>query len=98
MNSSYLIYSVHTPHLRYPIDLNKRIEYLSRAIANAKSSSGTRSDNSEYLHDLEERIEVAQVQQEVLSNAENSLETETADELNSKLLTISEVSKNVLFV
>ena len=45
------------------IDLNKRIEYLSRAVVCVKSGESTASDASgDILHGLEEKMEVARVQ------------------------------------
>ena len=46
------------------VDLNKRIEYLSRAVVCVKSGEATSaSDGSgDILHNLEEKMEVARVQ------------------------------------
>ena len=58
---------------RLNLQLTRRIEYLSLAVSNAKSTPNltTKSENGEifsFLTDLEEKLEVAQVQIEVLQN------------------------------
>ena len=42
------------------LDLQQRLEYLSRAVISAKSASYNRADTSEgdLLHDLEEKLDV----------------------------------------
>ncbi|WAQ92935.1 hypothetical protein PtA15_17A417 [Puccinia triticina] len=55
------------------LQLPRRIEYLSLAVSNAKSTPNltTKSENGEvfsFLTDIEEKLEVAQVQVEVLQN------------------------------
>ncbi|KAJ3091850.1 hypothetical protein HK102_013147 [Quaeritorhiza haematococci] len=78
----------------FDIDLNKRIEYLSRAVANAKSSGpgGFGGGNGELLHDLEEKIDVARVQLEVLRAVQSLPDEEHAVlELNGQLMTISDL-------
>ncbi|XP_036385365.1 nuclear pore complex protein Nup155 isoform X1 [Megalops cyprinoides] len=54
------------------ISLKQRLEYISRAILSAKSSSGTSGQGAdgEFLHELEEKMEVVRIQvqiQETLS-------------------------------
>jgi hypothetical protein len=45
------------------IDLNKRIEYLSRAVVCVKTGESSGSDTGDLmLHGLEEKMEVARVQ------------------------------------
>ena len=43
------------------LDLQQRLEYLSRAVISAKSASYNRADTSEgdLLHDLEEKLDVS---------------------------------------
>lgn len=43
------------------MDLNKRVEHLSRAVGNAKSSSLHGEDEGELLHDLEEKLDVCNI-------------------------------------
>ncbi|XP_072272710.1 nuclear pore complex protein Nup155 [Pyxicephalus adspersus] len=49
------------------ISLKQRIEYLSRAILSAKSSTGVSSlpSDGEFLHELEEKMEVARIQLQI---------------------------------
>lgn len=90
-------YSLHLP-------LPQRLEYLTLAVANAKStgSSSRSAPNSvEFLTDLEEKLEVAQVQIEVYRNVyestdmEEDLKKDLMERLNERLLTISEVSSRL---
>lgn len=82
---------------RLRLPLPQRLEYLTLAVANAKSSGSSAIVSVEFVTDLEEKIEVAQVQIEVLRavmasrNIQEELKVELAKELNSGLLTISEV-------
>jgi len=52
-------------HYRQGINLEQRLEYLSRAIMSAKSSNLRTSSSSEgeFLHELEEKLEVRILQQ-----------------------------------
>ncbi|XP_005105150.1 nuclear pore complex protein Nup155 [Aplysia californica] len=77
------------------INLTQRLEYLSRAVICAKSSTsrlGT-SASGEFLHELEEKMEVARLQMQVykcLSNMRNSHDVEAAkNRLDSELLDIT---------
>uniref|UniRef100_A0A2C9M6L4 Nucleoporin Nup133/Nup155-like N-terminal domain-containing protein n=1 Tax=Biomphalaria glabrata TaxID=6526 RepID=A0A2C9M6L4_BIOGL len=77
------------------INLNKRLDYLSRAVISAKSSTsrlGT-SAAGEFLHELEEKMEVARLQMQVykcLCNLVNSADVEAAkNKLDSELLDIT---------
>jgi len=77
------------------INLSQRLEYLSRAVICAKSSTsrlGT-SAAGEFLHELEEKMEVARLQMNVykcLSNMRNSPDVEAAkNKLDSELLDIT---------
>lgn len=82
------------------LPLPQRLEYLTLAVSNAKSSGSSRSSGQsvEFLTDLEEKLEVAQVQLEVARTVHESdemtpeLKTELLARLNERLLTISEVS------
>ncbi|XP_041042883.1 nuclear pore complex protein Nup155 isoform X1 [Carcharodon carcharias] len=49
------------------ISLQQRIEYISRAILSAKSSTATSSQaaDGEFLHELEEKMEVARIQLQI---------------------------------
>lgn len=102
------------------LQLSRRIEYLSLAVSNAKSTPNliTKSDNEEvfsFLTDIEERLEVAQVQVEVLQNVLDLSEEQFSftnrnnedrnfsqpkeailQVLNSKLLTISELYRDIV--
>ncbi|GAA6057256.1 hypothetical protein JCM3770_003825 [Rhodotorula araucariae] len=53
----------------FPLSLQKRVEYLSLAVGNAKSQlpsgSSARGDAVQFLTDVEEKLEVAQVQIEI---------------------------------
>ncbi|KAG0142966.1 hypothetical protein CROQUDRAFT_96882 [Cronartium quercuum f. sp. fusiforme G11] len=88
-----------------PLSLPRRIEYLSLAVSNAKSSPSLTSNSENggafaFLTDLEEKLDVAQVQVEVLQNvldleggADNEAVTES---LQRRLLTISELYAEVV--
>ncbi|GAA5938722.1 uncharacterized protein JCM15063_004847 [Sporobolomyces koalae] len=68
----------------FPLSLQKRIEYLSLAVGNAKSQlpSGTRAgDSVQFLTDVEEKLEVAQVQIEIF----RAIEESTLDEDDKKV-------------
>lgn len=85
---------------RLDLPLPQRLEYLTLAVSNAKSSSSSHDTEMsvEFRTDLEEKLDVAQVQIEVcraiLENPEmeEDLRTELVRQLNERLLTISEVS------
>ncbi len=89
------------PRLAFPLDV--RVQYLSSALANAKSS--TQSPRFEeratvaQITDLEERSEVANVQAEVWTavSQDDSLNDETKVEamsaLESKLMDVQEVKE-----
>ena len=82
------------------INLQQRIEYLSRAIICVKSGEicmeSHRGGTGQLLHDLEEKMEVARVQLQVLENI-NGLrgqvpEAETAiSQLNSDLIDLTQL-------
>jgi nuclear pore complex protein Nup155 len=85
--------------------LPQRLEYLTLAVANAKSSSSAHDGamSVEFRTDLEEKLDVAQVQIEVcrsvFENPEmaDDLRNELVRQLNERLLTISEVRSAALF-
>ena len=86
---------------RLPLLLAERVEYLTLAVSNAKSSgSSSRSagPSVEFLTDLEEKLEVAQVQLEVARTVyehvdmDQNLKDDLQAKLDSRLMTISEVS------
>jgi nuclear pore complex protein Nup155 len=100
-----------------PLDLSKRIEYVTLALSNGKShaaSEYSRHESAvEFLKDVEEQLEVANVQLEIhrevrslmarsgeLSSFENQLGDTWGglDRLESNLLTISEVRTSSLAV
>lgn len=91
--------------------MTERVEYLTLAVSNGKSHAGTeyaRHESAvEFLTDVEERLEVAEVQMELLKELEgliaraggiDAFEAIAGDAFNglhllqTKLLTISEVS------
>ena len=81
------------------IPLNDRIYYLSQALVNAKSSSqSSERSNVEFVTDLEEKTEVAQVQVEVaravreVRNLSEEQKKQLQGRLEAGLLTITEVS------
>ncbi|KAG8599029.1 hypothetical protein GDO81_002854 [Engystomops pustulosus] len=65
--SSHFTFSLLTINLyRTDISLKQRIEYLSIAILSAKSSSGVSMlSDGEFLHELEEKMEVARIQLQI---------------------------------
>ncbi len=76
---------------RFPIDLQQRIEYFSRGIANAKSVGPVMSaQDAVLLHDLEEALDVMNVQMELYQVVKDMPEIDAA-ELNTRVLDISSV-------
>lgn len=78
----------------YELDLERRMEYLSRAIAAAKSSRpGANVEYGHLLHDLEESSEVAEIQRDILAILRNDdeINPELVQMLDYRLLTISEL-------
>jgi nuclear pore complex protein Nup155 len=55
--------------------LNKRIEYLSRAVVCVKSGEATSASDAsgDILHNLEEKMEVARVQVSLALNVEKNM-------------------------
>ncbi|KAL1918592.1 uncharacterized protein VTP21DRAFT_2614 [Calcarisporiella thermophila] len=74
-----------------PISLDQRVEYLSLAVGNARSLAQTGGAKmAEFLHNLEERLEVAQVQLEIYQQVRDLPEGEKyMRQLESELLDIS---------
>lgn len=83
---------------RFPLTLDKRIEYLTLASNNAKSHSGLEQrqyENAvEFLTDIDEKLEVAQVQRELLHALHGKFQgknLELLQRLESELLNITQV-------
>ena len=92
----------HRSTIRFDLDLNARLEYLTLAVGNAKShpiSSGGRIESAiAFLTDLEEKLEVTQVQLEIyhtlLPHVGDAPEVgERIRRLSKRLFTMSEVSR-----
>lgn len=98
-----------------PLSLSERVEYLTLAVANARSHAGTEYARHEsavqFLTDVEERLEVASVQVEVLNEIEGLITRSGGlaafesmvgsawgglEPLQGSLLTISEVNHSSL--
>jgi nuclear pore complex protein Nup155 len=82
----------------FPLSLQKRVEYLSLAVGNAKSQlpSGTRGDSVQFLTDVEEKLEVAQVQIEIFraieeSNLDEDEKKVWLEKIEDRLFTVTEV-------
>uniref|UniRef100_A0A1X7TBE2 Nucleoporin Nup133/Nup155-like C-terminal domain-containing protein n=2 Tax=Amphimedon queenslandica TaxID=400682 RepID=A0A1X7TBE2_AMPQE len=79
------------------LTLSRRLEYISRAVMYAKScgSVSSVSGEGEFLHELEEKIEVARIQLSILQGIQSlhhSQHTQQAiTELNSKLMDVSQL-------
>ncbi|CEQ42380.1 SPOSA6832_04172, partial [Sporobolomyces salmonicolor] len=97
----YLVFCLDT-HLymlsSFPLSLQKRVEYLSLAVGNAKSQapSGSRGDSVQFLTDVEEKLEVAQVQIEVFraiedSNMDPEEKRAWLEKVEDRLFTITEL-------
>lgn len=91
---------------RFDLDLGTRIEYLTLAVANAKShpiSAGGRHETAiAFLTDLEEKLEVAQVQLEIYNTLLPHVNDhqEVGDRINllsTRLYEMDYVSRCVLF-
>lgn len=69
------------------------MEYMSRALSNAKSAGPVLSvEDAQLYHDLEEWMDVAQVQLELLQTIRTNIDLkETADVLNSTVYDITTV-------
>lgn len=82
----------------FPLSVHKRVEYLSLAVGNAKSQfPSTRGDAVQFLTEVEEKLEVAQVQIEIYRAIEESDLSEEErrqwlDKIEDRMYTISEVS------
>ena len=85
------------------VKLQLRLEYLSRAIMSAKSCNlrTAASGEGEFLHELEEKLEVARIQLQVyeaLSRINAATPSRQIDQalavLNSRLLDITTVSSS----
>ena len=75
------------------LDLMKRMEYLTKAVTNAKSSTGIEfGGNQELLNDLTDELDVARVQLEIYKRLESmpGYDAELS-ELNQNLLDVSQL-------
>jgi nuclear pore complex protein Nup155 len=88
---------------RFDLNLNSRLEYLTLAVANAKShplSVDARHETAiQFLTDLEEKVEVAQVQLEIyntlLPHIDDAPEVgEKVQALSKQLMTMNDVSSS----
>ena len=86
--------------IEFQLSLEKRLEYLSLASSDSKSqfpNPATREDVIAFLTEVEEKIEVASVQIELLSRLESHSDEQqqrmAAEQLRSRLYNISEVCK-----
>ncbi|KAG9017194.1 hypothetical protein FRB90_001413 [Tulasnella sp. 427] len=85
--------------MNFGLKLDERVEYLSRAISNAKSTSmdGSRRHDSdaEFLSDLQDKLDVASVQLEILPRVyrvvPDSSKSPQVLDLATRLMTISEL-------
>lgn len=88
---------------RFNLTIQKRVEYLSLAVGNAKSQyPSNRGESVEFLTDIEEKLEVAQVQIEIYreisesTNLRNEEKGQWLAKLEGGLLTISDVRLSLL--
>jgi hypothetical protein len=97
---------INHPSYSSDLDLERRIEYLSLAVSNAKSHPsseyGQQETAVEFLTDLEDKLEVAQVQLEIANLLSGRYAIETNPDwrrryegLTSRLLDISIVSSEL---
>lgn len=101
MPSDYYLSVDEIPH-RFPLSLDKRIELFTYAVSYAKSHPssdfGRQETAVEFLTDLEEKLEVAQVQHEIYNELLPRIGRIDAPDaakvrrLGEQLMTISEVS------
>ncbi|KAG0656686.1 hypothetical protein C6P46_006988 [Rhodotorula mucilaginosa] len=82
----------------FPLALHQRVEYLSLAVGNAKSQvpSTSRGDTVQFLTEVEEKLEVAQVQIEIFraieeGNLPQDEKQQWLDKVEDRLFTISEL-------
>ncbi|RKP23142.1 Non-repetitive/WGA-negative nucleoporin C-terminal-domain-containing protein [Syncephalis pseudoplumigaleata] len=76
----------------YDIPLDKRVEYLSRAIANGRSAlDGRDREESERLREIQEKLEVAQIQVYLVKQLVDIGQTKSAQELQGELLDLNEL-------
>lgn len=90
-------------YCRFDLELNSRLEYLTLAVANAKShplSADARHETAiQFLTDLEEKVEVAQVQLEIyntlLPHVDDAPEVgQKVRALSKQLMTMNDVSSS----
>jgi hypothetical protein len=96
----FILLSVHRDWFRFDLDLDVRLEYLTLAVANAKShpisATGRHETAIAFLTDLEEKLDVAQVQLEIyntlLPHVDDAVEVgDRIKKLSIRLLTMTEV-------
>ncbi|KAI8055211.1 Non-repetitive/WGA-negative nucleoporin C-terminal-domain-containing protein [Syncephalis plumigaleata] len=76
----------------YEITLDKRVEYLSRSIANGRSAlDGRDREESERLRDIQEKLEVAQIQVYLVKQLIDIGQTKSAQELQGQLMDLNEL-------
>ncbi|WOO79208.1 putative nucleoporin [Vanrija pseudolonga] len=79
------------------LGLQERVYYLAQALANAKSAMSIGSEDVEFTTALQERIDVAQVQLEVVGAVEGHLDMDRGEKnsvlehLNSELMTLDDL-------
>lgn len=80
------------------ISLQQRLEYISRAILSAKSSTAVSSQASdgEFLHELEEKMEVGRIQLQILEDLERHYSEhpsvqDAISQLNSEMMDITKL-------
>ncbi|PJF18270.1 Nuclear pore complex, Nup155 component [Paramicrosporidium saccamoebae] len=76
----------------FKLNLPERIERLSLALGNARSEAGMTLEAAEYIQDLEERLDVAKLQNEVLEHVLSHFgQVAEVTELNCVLFDISQL-------
>ncbi|KAK9759808.1 hypothetical protein K7432_016807 [Basidiobolus ranarum] len=84
----------------FELTLAGRIEYLSRAVGNAKSFAPgiSREDGIQFLHELEEKLEVAQVQMDIYHGIKRSgAHLDALAELDTKLFDVTQLYNQFAF-
>ena len=80
------------------MSLTDRVYYLAQSLASAKSAASLGADDVEFISSVQERLDVAQVQQEVGRGIEGHPvmtqveKDEVSAKLNTNLLRLDEVS------
>jgi hypothetical protein len=88
---SFILLPVHRDRFRFDLNLDVRLEYLTLAVANAKShpisATGKHETAIAFLTDLEEKLDVAQVQLEIYNTL--SPHVDDAVEVGDRIKTLS---------